>query len=199
MQSDRFGLLPRPEYRNAKLSDIDKRSPSDLLKLAKQFAKMDRDSIYKGINLYMYGSYRVGKTWMLHAIANRLIELNEKSLFYVTAPILQMGVQKNLRLFDYPYLDYLCAVRFLMLDDLGQEYRGAQSGFIETTLEYLIRYRFNNARVTYIATNGSLENIQQIYGSSLFDFINGEYVIFNVEEKTNMSVLLRNDRLRKNK
>lgn len=193
------GLFTRPEYRNADIANIDNRASKELKALCKKYLLVSKEKYFEErTNIYLCGEYRVGKTWFFHALANFLIKkFGEKSVYYITAPKIQELFQKNKEWQNgYTWKEYLKSIKILFIDDLGLEYRGANTGFIETELENLIRHRYNYNRITYIASNADTTTLAKTYGKSFAEFIESEYVVFDIEKGVNIGEKIRNDKLR---
>ncbi len=191
-----MGFLPA--YINASFNTLDNRASSELKNFVKDFKLLvKKDFKIKKPNIYLYGDYRVGKTWILHAAGRYIVDNKiENSLYYVTVPKLYEYHVKNSYNYDYDcsWVDFLSSRRLLILDDLGQEYRGAKSGYAETIIETFLRFRFNYNRITFIGTNADFDSLESLYGKSLSNFIYGEYIDFEISEGVNMSSILLEDK-----
>jgi len=181
--ANRYGLLPY--YEKADLKDLVKEASDEFHKLKKFFDTISNEELYvKRPNVYLFGAQRRGKTWMLHAIMNKIIEMfAEKSLFYITAPHLMRLMLKDDRdeATGESLLNVVTQKKILFLDDLGQEYK-PHSGFVENRFEEFLRWRFSHNKITFVSGNATIEHIEQIYGKSFGDFLGGEYITFEVTE-----------------
>lgn len=196
-----YGMLPR--YADASLSKLHKAASDDIKKLLRKVAVTKKEAFYKNaLNLFIYGSYRVGKTWLLHAIMNHVIKtFKDNSVYYVTSPQLSdFAMKRNLVPgFDELWIDHLSRIRVLMLDDLGQEYRGSNSGFSEFNIEKFLRFRFNHRAITYISSNCNptvekeSSSLSNLYGESLATFIQSEFVLYEVDG-INMSAKIMSEK-----
>lgn len=193
-----YGLLSNPNYINATLKGIDKRSSESLQKLCEKIFTTDKEKFYKDrLNIYLYGLPRRGKTWVLHAMLNHLIkEYKEKSVYFVTSPELYNAhVNHTTNSEGVKWISYYASRKFLALDDLGQEYR-SNTGFAESKIETFLRYRFNHGFITYVASNADPDTLRSVYGQSFAEFIQGEYIMFDVSDGVNISEILLADKLR---
>jgi len=196
MSKSAYGFLPR--YADASFSKLRKDSARELRILRRKFMEISKDKFYKErFNIYLYSSYRVGKTWILHAIANYIIEKYiENSVYYVTLPkLMDYFMKGSMYDEDTTWVNFLASRRVLIIDDVGQEYR-SKSGFAETKFENLIRWRFNHKKITYLAGNGNLEALEQLYGESLSAFIDGEYIVIDIEDTRNLSKIILKNKLK---
>lgn len=204
----KHGLFPRKEYKDASLDKIDSRASKELQMLCKKHLQVDAEVFYADrANLYLCGSYRIGKTWMFHAIAKHIIEVfKDNSVYFITMPDLQRYFQSN-AMYDsfFTWRNFLGGRRVLMIDDLGQEYRGSGTGFIETEIERFLRWRFNMGKITYLGSNALVDPdnevnaLSKVYGESFGKFIESQYIILNITDDINIGELIRNDSLRKRK
>jgi DNA replication protein DnaC len=189
------GMLAR--YADASFDTLHEEASPSLQKLVGFFRRLSKETLYKdSLSYYIYGDYRVGKTWICHAILNFFKnDLKEPYVHFIDAPTLQGYFNTQARKDDSVlWVEYLGSVRILVIDDFGQEYRGSKSGFVETKFENLLRYRFNNKKVTIICTNGSTSTIGDMYSLSLQNFISNEYIVYHLEGK-NMSSIIRDEKV----
>jgi DNA replication protein DnaC len=192
------GLLTLPRYINADLSRVHREAPDEIKQLCSKFVQIPREQFFKdSFSMYLFGNYRVGKTWFLHAIANHIIKVfKERSLWYVTHPQLLNYFQTRARRDeDTLWTNWLASRRILLLDDLGQDYRGSGTGFSETKLENFLRWRWGHRKITYIAGNGTVDVLRKLYGDSFAQFIGGEFVQFEVSSNVNMSRIILEEKL----
>lgn len=192
------GLFTRDEYRNARFDNLHAKASPEIQRLVKKFSLTTKDTLYKKkLNFFIFGNHRIGKTWFLHALANHLIvKFNERSLYYATCPKLYEYFKKHSKRKDSTWVTFLASVRFLFLDDLGLEYRGAASGFAETYIENFVRFRFNSGRVTILSSNAGVDSLYDIYGKSFAKFIEGEFVVIELPSDVNMSQVILHEKLR---
>lgn len=180
-------------FDKAEIKNVDKRASAKLIKFLEKF---DTFSLSEIPNIYLFGKNRVGKSWSLHAMLNKILALNCKSVYYISAYDLHICYVKDTRWDvdpNYSFVEYLESVKYLFLDELAQEYR-AKSGFAETSIENFIRKRFLNGRKTIIAGNGSIKALDEIYGQSFSNFIGSEYYTVEIDEGANMSKLKLQDK-----
>lgn len=118
-------------------------------------------------NLVMLGEPGLGKTFMLNAIASRAL-LNgiiiRKITAYTFIDELLMGIRSNIEL-SSPYIN----VPLLLIDDLGTE-----PMMNNITCEYLfsvLNERWAGGLNTVIATNLSIDGLQERYGERVFSRI----------------------------
>lgn len=182
-----FGLLPR--YGHADLKKVHPDTSGQLLALCKRFDKMKKEEFYdKEPSLYLFGLSRRGKTWVLHAIANKIIkEFGEKSILYISSPKLMHYFVKFVEN-DYGEMmtDAVAGKKVLIVDDFGQEYK-SDTRFVENRYEEFFRWRFGHNKITMIGSNATLDTIDSIFGGSFANFIDGEYLTYEISEGIDMS------------
>lgn len=173
-----------PYYKDADLKDLMKEASPDLHKLKDKILNLSKEDFYNiKPNIYIYGGHRRGKTWIMHAIMNHIINTyGEKSIYYVTVPFLIecMKFNDNIRDFDDESLyNIFLTARVLFIDDFGLEYKSA-TGWAVTKFETFIKTRFAYNRITFLSGTLDLDNIEKIYGESLADFIDGEFITYEI-------------------
>ena len=192
------GLFPK--YANAALKNLHKKTPEDLRALLEKIVKTSKKTFFKEANnLYLYGVNRVGKSFILHAIAKHIIKsYEEKSVYIVTASdLLTYFIERTWNPeYNYSWVDVLLGKRVLIVDGLGKEYRGSQSGFFETKFESFIRERINNMQITYIESKYDIGDLELEYGKGLAGIINGEFVVFDVDSNVDMSKVIKDEKLK---
>jgi DNA replication protein DnaC len=93
--------------------------------------------------------------------------------YLVTAPDLYEATKS-----DFPahegseemVLQRVRKVRFLVIDDLGREYR-AKTGFFEAELSSILRNRIRDTKTTVMTSNLEPKRIDSIYGHSVFELL----------------------------
>ena len=130
--------------------------------------KTAQKAVNDGLNILLTGNTGSGKTYLLTACANKLIDEN-KSVLFVTAYTLN-GMFLDAHLSDYKVsqsiLDTLTDVDALVIDDLGTEIVRKN-----VTAEYLftvINERIARRKQTFISTNLTLADIRDRYDERIF-------------------------------
>lgn len=195
------GLFPK--YANASMKNLHKKAPKDLRDLLEKISKTDSRAFFKKAdNIYLYGECRVGKTYILHAIANHIIKsYGENSVYIVTTSDLAECFMKQTWNAEYGYswVEVLLGKRVLIIDGLGKEYRGSQSGFFENKFESFIRERINNLRITYIESKFDIGDLELEYGKGLSGVVAGEFICFDIDSNVDMSKVMMEEKLAKKK
>ncbi|WP_199425615.1 primosomal protein DnaI [Thermaerobacillus caldiproteolyticus] len=150
-------FVPR-EILQASLSDIDLADEGRMkaIELAEQFVShYEPGKKVKG--LYLYGSFGVGKTYILGAIANALAKKNISSLI-VYVPEFFRELKSSLQ--DQTIqekLEYVKKVPILMLDDIGAE--SMSSWVRDDLLGPILQYRMLEKLPTFFTSNFDLQQL----------------------------------------
>lgn len=159
-QSDLFQSLYMPkEILNAKISDIhDDPERINAVQELFEFQRQAKDGIPpKG--LYFYGSFGVGKTYLLGALANKLKEYNISSML-IYMPEFVREIRDSLK--DDTVnekVNYFKKADVLMLDDIGAENQSAW--FRDEILGSILQYRMMERLPVFFTSNYSLDQLEQ--------------------------------------
>lgn len=136
-------------------------------------AAMPRNILTDGAGLLLLGPHGSGKTH--HACAILIAALKwTKRVLYIPSPEIVRAFSPDKPMFDeVTRMERALFDRdVLVIDDLGSEYRGSQSGFSETGLINLIRSRSQNKRTTIITTNLDGPRIEELYTPAMRSLLN---------------------------
>lgn len=160
---ENFELIDLPaDIRNARLDDFPNRSVEfrmDAFKAANKFLinYLKKDVFAPG--LYLSGNFGVGKTYLLGAIANELVQQNvEVSLvhFPTFAVKMKSAIGDNSVMAK---LDKLKAVPVLMLDDIGAD--SVSSWIRDEVLGVILQYRMQEELPTFFSSNFLMEDLEK--------------------------------------
>ena len=170
--------VPR-RFIDASIDSLDSVQYAPVISCAKKLTK--RQKINKGILLS--GPPGVGKTWAIVALIKHAAEVHAKNGMYfdyefITAPIMfdvlpaaaGVGGEDDPRR-GQPWITSLSLVPWLVINDLGKEYRG---GLLHDQVVYklgrILRERCERGLITHITTNLVLKgegSISGVYGESI--------------------------------
>lgn len=156
-------------YWSARLSSL---SDSQRERIA-DYVQLIETHVRKGVGLYLWGDNSRGKTYIASALCKYVWARYRVASYLITAPDLYEATKA-----DFPahigseesVLYRVRNVRFLVVDDLGREYR-ATSGFFEAELSSILRNRIREAKTTTITSNLAPGKISSVYGQSVFELL----------------------------
>jgi DNA replication protein DnaC len=127
----------------------------------------------RGVGLLLWGDNSRGKTYSAAIILKTAVRYGFSGYCVLADQLKQAVIEQHT--FEQSAVGEKKTVEqrarevdFLVLEDLGKEYRAA-SGFSETQFENLIRYRTRNLMPTIITTNLSLAEFRDRYAKSSFE------------------------------
>lgn len=147
-----------------------------------------------GVGLLMIGKPGHGKTTLAATIAQEIIRHAPQGLWgnkIASRPVYFGDFPKLLRIEKngweddtdvtaalYGELDDQ-SIKLLIVDDLGKEYR-TSSGWAESTLDAMLRSRFNKGLPTIVTTNVPIESWGDTYGEPMYSFAHEAFMHLNV-------------------
>jgi len=126
------------------------------------------EQISEGKGLFLWGSNGTGKSYIASILCKQVWSDYRVSSYMVTASEVKDSFIKEIPANkDSSELmrDRILSVRFLVLDDVGTEYR-TNSGFFETQFEILLRQRIREKLTTLLTSNVNPKDLISIYGES---------------------------------
>lgn len=149
------------DVRNASLMDFDtENSPSrqKLLEEVMAFIDVYFTNPKQAQGLFIVGSFGVGKTFLLGALANYLVSRNVAvtMLHYPSfASDIKASIRDNT---TQQVLQKVKSVDVLMIDDIGAE---SNSVWLrDEVLSVILEYRMKEALATFFTSNGSIANLE---------------------------------------
>jgi DNA replication protein DnaC len=128
-----------------------------------------------GISLFLWGSNGTGKTLLGVCALKEAIRQGYRAQMTSLGGILECytdGWYNPER--REQFNDRIKNVDFLLIDDVGKEYRSKHSDFAEVAFDNLIRYRTFRQKPFILTTNTDIERIRNTYGKSLTSLIIGK-------------------------
>jgi len=123
----------------------------------------------EGVNFVFFGSHGTGKTFSGILLLKEALRYNFKA-YKITLSELLVNIQNDYNLEEKTnIMDKIKDINFLLLDEMGGEYRPADIGkFCIAQCDYLFRHRRKNLLPTIITTNFKDKNeFQKYYGSGI--------------------------------
>lgn len=122
-------------------------------------------NLHNGRGLILIGGHGVGKTFAAAALLKEALRCTRRCMF-MWAPDVVNAYKPGAPMYDddYTLVEAMESRVLLVIDDLGNEYRGAQSGFAEQHIVNLYRSRCSRKRATILTTNLKLDEIENTYG-----------------------------------
>ena len=173
---------------------------SDDLRRVKQFVTKYIDDIDENIEdnkgIFFFGSNGVGKSFLSciilkeayrHRYSCRRVTFSQ----YISAYTESWGANKTDReVLEQDLLDKYKGVEFLVLEEIGKE---IDSKIAKPILEDLLRYREEHGLVTFMCSNISIKEIQDIYGASITSIIKGCMTPIKITNSDQREEVFRND------
>lgn len=169
-----------------KLTDIEVKG-EDRMAISKYMMELIKDyqvGEFRAQGFYLHGSPGVGKTFVMQAFMNALMELGYKCA-YVAVNELYLKIQKAIYSYDNDDAQTinnlflkLKNVEFLFIDDIGIE--KADMNFRDTFLMPLLDIRMKLEKPTFFTSNVSIEELNKHYrintGQTPNNITKGNYV-----------------------
>ena len=151
-------FIPR-DILNAKLENIDLKEDSRIRVVNMVLSFSEEYEAGKQVKgMYLYGSFGVGKTYILGAIANEIAKKKIPSML-VYVPEFMRELKGSLHANSLEdKIDAVKKVKVLMLDDIGAE---AMSSWIrDDILGSILQYRMLENLPTFFTSNFSMKDLQ---------------------------------------
>ncbi len=127
-------------------------------------------------NLIFYGPTGVGKTFLTHCIAKKLLDSSHTVLYLTSLQLFDILEKNKFNKEDFPnsneQISYMLNSDLLIIDDLGTE---LVNSFTASQLFYFIEERHMQKRSTIISTNLSFQELRDRYSERIFSRFTGYY------------------------
>ena len=151
-------------YWESALADLNQSQEKSL----RSFLNKLEATIDRGIGLFLWGPNNTGKSYVSALLCKLVWAQYRVTSYCVTAAELKESWIKSIPAHsgsDELMVDRVMTARYLVIDDLGKEYR-SDSGFAETNFGVLLRQRSRMKRVTNITSNLTPKEFGEVYGKS---------------------------------
>ena len=162
---DKFELYVQYHFRglSQKYWDItldDWKKDASTKKLIEEYIQNLNNAFNYGLSFLFSGSNGVGKTMLMSIILKEAYKADYKIKFLDTRHLLDKEKSKN-----------AATVDFLALDNFGDEQDFPNKEAYVGAIRQLIWNRVTNIKPTLIATNFNLDQINEVYGRTVFSYI----------------------------
>lgn len=142
-----------------------------------------------GLGICFYGKFGRGKTSLSIHVLKRAA-LTNSSIYFVTLAEMLNEIRvsfgysgEELTNIQIKQDKNFVESDFLVIDNVGQEYRRDNSNFIPIVFDELMRKRKSNGKVTILTTNKDPNKLREVYGSALFSILESSLKIIEVRGK----------------
>lgn len=137
--------------------------------LSKFLDQLD-DMLSRGIGLYLWGDYSVGKSSCAAIIAKQVIARGGTALFVSADDLKDLYINETPFDEDYTMVERLLRVDLLIIDNVGEEPDREYSG---SRIVRIVRARVDDRKMTIITTNLKKADVQARYGDKLLEVMCG--------------------------
>lgn len=179
-------------YRNAKVSDLPKGPFRTCLV---NYGKSLDDMWSEGVGIVACGPNGSGKTHGISALFKLIYSKGYPSYIIASENLRQSLITQEMFDSEQSVKDRAYSVPFLLIDDLGKEYRSSKSEWAALSLDSLLRSRTKRLLPTFITTNLSPKALVETYDQSIASILKDLGVLVRVAgedyRKTNMEEMRR--------
>jgi len=172
-----------PNFCEKTISDYTTPHPEVTDAIVRYIVQLD-DMFRDGIGLYMWGDFGVGKSGLAVEILKEALRRGKYEVAFMFWP----EVMKKLTAFDEVPADVraetekqLLTLDFVVIDDVGREYRREGSNWVSSNVDSIFRQRMHLGVPTILTSNFSMEHVRTMYGDSLASVFRGNLVEVRVE------------------
>ena len=130
-----------------------------------------------GLGLCLYGKFGRGKTSLaIHVL--KKASMSGFSVYFLTLSEILNEIKSSfnyegeeLSKIEYERDKNLVQSKFLVIDNVGQEYRRSDNDFVPIVFDEIIRKRKSNHNVTIITTNKDPKKLKELYGGALYSIL----------------------------
>lgn len=167
------------DFKDYKLDPEDPgfKSKEHALAFAKEYATQRLHTAReKGIGIFFHGVNGAGKTLLGVCILKAAILKGYSAQFASLGTLVQTLTEgwyddEKRRIYE----DRIKNVDFLMIDDLGKEYK-SKTGLVELAFDNIIRYRSFRNKPIIVTTNTEIDQISNTYGASVVSLLAGKFI-----------------------
>jgi DNA replication protein DnaC len=177
----RAELEPKINAWNAAHSDLkinlDFDKGNQILQTVFEYVKNLENARKYGISLVLWGTNGTGKTLLATCVLKEAIRNGFSSQMTSLGGIIERYADGwNDHASKEQFTNRIKDVDFLLIDDVGKEYRAKNNDLVEIAFDNLIRYRTFRHKPFILTTNTDISKLQNTYGKSIASLIMGKCV-----------------------
>ena len=158
-----------------KVIELDNNVGTKALETSEAYAKNLHNARKHGISMLFWGPNGTGKTMLASCILKEGIRQGYSVQMSSLGGIIEMYAEgwsnpEKREMFN----ERIKNVDFLLIDDVGKEYRAKSSDLVEVAFDNLIRYRSFRRKPFILTTNTDIARLQSTYGQSLASLLQGK-------------------------
>lgn len=149
--------------------------------LVQLWLEAHRTNRQNGFGLFLWGSVGVGKTFLASLAAKELVHLGYRVYFETFEQIVSTstdGWSSNVA--KERFMETIISTDFLVVDDIGKEFRSNKSNLVQSVLDSVLRRRVHMGRPTIITTNLKPGEMEEQYGEAIVSLIKGSCLEIDV-------------------
>ncbi len=187
-------VTSKSELDNARMKDIDIKDKNriEIIKWLKNFYdNYDPNKKQKG--LFLHGSFGAGKTFLISALFNELMEKKHVNSEIVYFPELLRSLRDNFDLLERK-VEYYKNIDLLLIDDIGAE--NVSSWGRDEILGSILQYRMTESMPTFFTSNLNIKELESHLAitKNTEDFVKARRIIERVKQLTNDIELVSSNR-----
>lgn len=149
-----------------------------------------------GVGLFLWSSANgTGKTAIACIAAMHALARGLSTFYYRSEDLKEATINRTPFTGTTTVYDRARDVDFLVIDDLGKEYKGA-SGYIESVIENLLRERIQRMRVTFITSNIAPSNLKTVFSLDVAEVMKEALITVKVADPSEGGKLWREEKRR---
>ncbi len=149
-----------------------------------QYCKNFRRVRFRGYGLFLQGDNGVGKTTFVSYVLMRAIRKGWTA-YYTTLPQLDYDIKLGFKDEEARRrLEWYLGSDFVAIDEVAKERfkGGASDNYTRMQVERILKQRYDNSAPVILATNASMGDIGEAYGTSITSVISGKYLQVTLDD-----------------
>ncbi len=182
LNTENFDTFNADYYDDKKINDnLSISAKENILKVRKVCLDFvdNFDKVYD--NLIFYGPTGVGKTFLTHCIAKKLLDTSHTVVYLTSLQLFDILEKNKFNKYDVStsneQISYILNCDLFIIDDLGTE---LVNSFTASQLYYFIEERHLKQKSTIISTNLSFQELRDRYSERIFSRFTGYYNFYMI-------------------